>query len=273
MTDPRADEGLARWTRLGPEPGSRCLVVGGCGGIGRAYVEGLAAGGARIAVVDLAASIALTPLPEGVETLAADVRDEAGLTGAVRSIGDAWDGLDVFAYVTGVNAKPAPVESMALDAVRDILEVNLIGAFVASRAAMPYLRRSAAGAIVFVSSGLSMNVEKGFGPYSASKGGLNALMKALAREGAPTIRANAVAPGLVDTAFLSGGTGHGGVAGEAGEFLAKLGEQGRQILASIPLGRVARPEDVAGPMLFLSGPSSGFVTGHILHVNGGRFTP
>jgi NAD(P)-dependent dehydrogenase (short-subunit alcohol dehydrogenase family) len=259
--------------QLGPDSGTRCLVIGGCGGIGRAYVEGLVAGGARVAVLDLAASFASIPLPADVLSVPVDVRDEAALTQAIETIGTEWAGLDVFTYVTGINGNTDPVERLSMTKARDILNVNLVAAIVATQAAMPFLRKSAAGVILFVSSGLSVHGEPTFGPYAASKGGLNALMKVLAREGAPTIRANVVAPGLVDTAFLTGGTGNGGVTGGVSGFLASHGEAGSQIMATIPLGRVAVAADIAGPMLFMSGPASRFMTGQIVHVNGGRYTP
>ena len=259
--------------RLGPDPGSRCLVIGGCGGIGRAYVDGLLAADARVAVIDVASSLESHPLPPAVVTRAADVTDHAALAGVIAELGDAWAGFDIFAYVSGINLGHQSVEAGSLEAVKTVLGVNLVGAFAASQAAMPFLRRSPSAAMLFVSSGLSMHGERGFGAYAASKGGLNALTKVLAKEGAPTIRVNAIAPGLVETAFLSGGTAASASETSAADFLSSRGEQGRAILASITLGRVAQPDDIAEPMLFLTGRASRFMTGQIIHVNGGRYTP
>jgi 3-oxoacyl-[acyl-carrier protein] reductase len=87
-------------------------------------------------------------------------------------------------------------------------DINLRGAFLTAKAATPLMRRPG-GAMAFVSSGLAINVEPGFAAYTASKAGLLGLMKVLAKELAPDIRVNAVAPGLVETAFLAGGTGQG----------------------------------------------------------------
>jgi NAD(P)-dependent dehydrogenase (short-subunit alcohol dehydrogenase family) len=259
--------------RLGPDVSARCLVIGGCGGIGLEYVKGLVAGGARVAVMDLPASLASVPLPEGVLAVAMDVTQDDHLQGAIRQLAEDWDGLDVFAYVSGINTAPTPIVDAKLSDMRRIIDINLVAAYVAAQAALPHLKRSPGSSMVFVSSSLHGNAEAGFGAYAASKGGMVSLMKVLAREGAPQVRANAIAPGLVETAFLSGGTGNGGTAGSSDDFLSKQGAQGERIRASIPLGRVASPEDIAEPMLFLSGPASRYMTGAVLYVNGGRFTP
>ena len=259
--------------RLGPLPGARCLVVGGCGGIGRAYVDGLLAHGARVAVIDLPVSLKEAPLPDGVTAFPADATDEQAATGAVQQAGHALGGLDVFAYVAGINGQLGPIANMRSEDFRSVLEINLYAGFTTSRTALVFLKQSESAAMVFVSSSLHANAEPGFGAYAASKGGLASLMKVFAREGAPTIRANAVAPGIVDTPLLSGGTGHGGRRGTSGDHFAKMGPNGERIRASISLGRIAEPEEVAAPMLFLSGPASSYITGQILHINGGRFTP
>ena len=259
--------------RLAPEDGSRCLVVGGCGGIGLAYVDALVAAGARVALLDIEPSLATTSLPAGVRAAAIDTADETSLQDHIADIGEDWGGFDVFAYVSGINIPVMPVETTPLAAFRQVLDVNLVSAFVAAQAAVPFLKRAPAASMVFVASGLFANAEAGFGAYCASKGGMVSLMKVLAKECAPQVRCNAVAPGLVETAFLTGGTGQGGVAGSSGAFLHSLGAQGERILASIPLGRIATPADVVGPMLFLSGPASGYLTGQVLYINGGRFSP
>jgi 3-oxoacyl-[acyl-carrier protein] reductase len=117
---------------------------------------------------------------------------------------------------------------------------------------------------VNTASGLAVRVKEGYGPYASAKAGLIAMTKALALENAPLIRANVVAPGAVNTAFLSGGTGRSSRAVQLDvEAYAK----------SLPLGRVAEPEDVIGPILFLAGEASRYMTGQVLFVNGGGFMP
>jgi 3-oxoacyl-[acyl-carrier protein] reductase len=183
-----------------------------------------------------------------------------------------WGGLDVLAHVAGINTRQARIESIRDDEFELIMKVNLHTAVIASRLALPLLRKSEAAAMVFVSSGIGVNPEPGYGAYAMSKAGLIALVKTLAKENAPAIRANAVAPGAVDTAFLSGGTGSGGEQGKRGWF-DEMGGQRDRILASIPMRRMALAQDVAGPMLFLSGDASGYMTGQVLYINGGRLMP
>ena len=263
---------LPSYTQLGPNAGARCLVIGGCGGIGLEYVQGLVAAQADVVVIDLPASLEQVPLPAGVASIPLDVTDHAALDQCIRTLGERWQGFDVLAYVTGINTAPTFLADVALDDFETILNVNLTAAFVATRAALPFLKKGNDAAIVLVSSTLHANAEAGFAAYCASKGGLVSLSKVLAKEGAPEVRSNVVAPGLVDTAFLSGGTGHGGTPGGANAFLERQGVQGERIRTSIPLGRLAVASEIALPMLFLSGPASLYMTGETLYVNGGRYT-
>jgi NAD(P)-dependent dehydrogenase (short-subunit alcohol dehydrogenase family) len=134
------------------------------------------------------------------------------------------------------------------------------------RAALPLLDRGLDPAIVLTSSGLSVTADKGVGAYAGAKAFINAMTRNLAKENAPRIRVNAVAPGPIETAFLSGGTGRGGASGQAGWFDTIR----PQIEATIPQGRVGQPDDVVGPILFLLGQASRYMTGQVLYVNGGR---
>ena len=258
-------------TLLGPAAGSRCIVVGGCGGIGRAYVDGLIAGGCRVAVIDLATSLNAAPPPAGVAGIGADASDPAALESAFASAVSQLGGLDVMAHVAGINPRQARVSEIEVADYERVLAVNLRSAVLSAKFALPAMQ-SSGGSMVFVSSGLALNPEPTFGSYSISKAGLIALAKTVAKENAPAIRANVVAPGVVDTAFLSGGTGSGGEKGKAGYF-DELGDLKTRILASIPMGRMAEAEDVAGPMLFLTGPASAYMTGQVLYINGGRLMP
>lgn len=258
-------------TGLGPTAGSRCVVIGGCGGIGRAYVDGLIAAQCRVAVIDLPNSLNAAPPPAGVFAVGADASDTDSLERAFAAAISELGGLDVMAHVAGINPRQARVAEIDLDDYERVLAVNLRSAVVAAKLAIRAMHGSG-GAMVFVSSGLALNPEPSFGSYSISKAGLIALAKTIAKENAPVIRANVVAPGVVDTAFLSGGTGTGGEKGKAGYF-DQLGDLKARILASIPMGRMAEAEDVAGPMLFLTGPASAYMTGQVLYINGGRLMP
>ena len=115
-------------------------------------------------------------------------------------------------------------------------------------------------------SSLGHCARPGYGPYAISKAGIAALTRQLALELAPNVLVNCVAPSAVDTAFLRGGTGR---SDENQNPRIDLVEY----VKAVPLGRIAEPKDVSGPILFLLSDASRYITGHILHVNGGTFMP
>ena len=131
---------------------------------------------------------------------------------------------------------------------------------------MALLEKGSAASLVNIASGLGAYIRPQFGPYAASKAGMIALTKTFALEHAPRVRANAVAPGPVDTAFLRGGTGRSSEDGAPTIDVAAFN-------ATIPLRRIALPEDVVGPVMFLLGSDSGYMTGQTLWVNGGAYMP
>lgn len=259
--------GKSNW--LGPPPGSRILIAGGCGGIGRALVaEGVAAG-LQVVVLDLQRSIDLEPLAEGVRAIGFDGRDPDSIQDAVTQVQALGDSLDCFIYLTGVPILPKrTLRETGLKEWDELMSLNLRCAYLLSSAVLPMLSKGQNPSIVTVASSLAYQVMPGMGAYATSKGALVSLTKALAMENAPRIRANAVAPGAVDTAFLAGGTGRD-VQSDRSWFDAIAD----RYVSMIPLGRVAEPADIVGPVYFLAGPGAGYVTGHVLHVNGGRLTP
>lgn len=257
------------YERLGPARGTRAVVFGGCGGIGREYVRGLLAAGCRVAVLDRASAIAASPPQEGATAIPADASNDAEIESAFAAAEKALGGIDLMAHLIGINNIPAKIEDIDLSDLDRVMAINLRSATLCCKLALAAMKKGKGGTIVLTSSGLGANPEPTFGAYSMSKAALFALTKTVAKEGAPHVRANAVAPGVVDTAFLSGGTGGAGGRNafqESPELKAK-------ILASIPAGRMAVAEDVAGPMLFLSGDASRYMTGQILYINGGRMMP
>ena len=253
--------------RMSPAPGSRLVIVGGCGGIGRALVAACLDLDIRTAVLDLPSALVERPLPPEVLTAAVDASNEDEVAGGFEVIDRMWGGVDALVFVTGIAViPPQPVESLDLSKWDRILDVNLRSAFLCSRAAIPRLRPHG-GAIVTLSSSLAFNPNRGFGAYVASKGGLVSLTKAIAAENGPGIRANVVAPSAVDTPFLGGRPS--GDEGSDAWFKANLDAY----VAGIPMGRIAEPDDIVGPILFLAGPAARYITGQTLHVNGGRITP
>jgi 3-oxoacyl-[acyl-carrier protein] reductase len=253
--------------RLLPPPGFRVAVVGGCGGIGRRLVAAALEAGAVVAVLDLPASIAGQAPPAACLTLPVDATSPAGMQAAFAAIGKAWGALDGLVNLCGFSGPRTPLLDLGPDEWREVAHGNLDAAFLGSKFALPLLLAGRSPAIVHVASSLAVKASPGYGPYASAKAGILALTRVLAAEHSPGIRINAVAPSAVRTEFITGGTGresHGG-----GKPLLDLEAYGR----SLPLQRVAETADVVGPILFLLGPGSRYMTGQVLHVNGGLFQP
>lgn len=257
------------WTRLSAPAGARIAVAGGAGAIGRAVVEASLANGHHVAVLDLARALANHPPPDGVLSLPMDATDPLSARSAMATLADLWRRVDALVFVVGFTiTPPARLDEISLGQWDDVIAGNLRSAFVVARAALPLLHEAENPAIVNVASGLAVNPIPGFGPYAAAKAGLIALTKALAVELGPRIRANAVAPSAIQTAFMRGGTGRTAEDPAAGAWFDPS-----KFLDTIPLRRMAEVEDVAGVILFLFGPAARFITGQTIHINGGRTMP
>ena len=241
--------------------GKSALVTGGSRGIGRACCEALARAGARVAINyrverPWAELLEQRIVEAGGEafSLAADVavREEAEMM--VDETVDRYGRLDILVNNAGI-WKGGPIEEISDGEWNEMLGVNLTGTFNMVRAAVPYMKSSGGGRIVNVSSTAGQRGEALHSHYAATKGGVIALTKSLAVELARDgILVNCVAPGWVETDMTE----------EALE-----GEARDAIVAAIPLGRVARPEEIAATVLFLASDLATFVTGEILNVNGG----
>lgn len=251
-----------------PAPGSRLVVAGGCGGIGRAVVTAALAHGLEVIVLDLPASIAAQPPAAGVTAaIGCDAGDEQQVAAAFEQVAARWPALDALIHLVGYTRERVPIESMSSAEWDAIVAGNLRSTFLAARAAIPLLRAAAAAgrrpSIVLTASTFGVRVSlSGYGPYAASKAGVISMCKVLATECAPQIRVNAIAPGVIQTEFLRGGTGR--PPKSSGLPLGSFS-------AGVPMGRLGEPADIAGPMLFLLSPAAGYITGQTLHVNGGTW--
>jgi len=245
-------------------PSARVLVAGGCGGIGRALVQAALDQGIRVAVLDLPASIERHPPPAEVVCLAADAADRTALAQACTELGDRWGGLDGAVNLIGFMAAAQPLAQTPTTIWDEVMRGNLDAAHALSAALHPLLGEGEGASLVHVASGLGMVARPNYGPYSIAKAGLIMMTRQLALEWAPTIRVNAVAPSAVDTAFLRGGTGR---SDESQPTRFDTAAYGR----SIPLGRIAQPGDIVGPILFFLSDAACYVTGQTLQVNGGAF--
>lgn len=248
-----------------PRPGSRLLVVGGCGGMGRALVAAAKALGLEVAVLDMARSLEAFPPPAGVWARACDVSDEAQVTAAFEALSKDWVFLDGLVNLAGYTGERVRIEDMSTAEWDAIVNTDLRGMFLVARGAAPLLRRAEANgrqpAAVLASSTFGVRVPHvGYGPYAASKAGVINLVRALATEWAPGIRVNGLAPGVIDTAFLHGGTGRP-------EKSTRLDMD--RFVTGVPLGRLGQPMEVASVMLFLLSPAASYLTAQTLHVNGG----
>lgn len=236
-------------------------VLGGAGGIGRTLVASLQDRGHTVTVLDLPVSLKT----HDINGIAIDAADEAAVTRAMAELSERHPGgIDGFVNLAGWNSDIQPLSETPTSYFDDVIQGNLRSTFLATKAVAPLITDG--GAIVLCSSGLGQFIRPGFGPYAASKAGVIALTKTFALELAPRLRVNAVGPAVVDTAFLRGGTGR---SDESADNVLDI----ERHKAMTPLGRVAQPEDVAGPIRFLLGPDAGFMTGQVLWINGGAYMP
>jgi NAD(P)-dependent dehydrogenase (short-subunit alcohol dehydrogenase family) len=251
--------------RLGPPEGARVVIGGGCGGIGSAVVKGCLETNLDVTIVDLAETEAQNPAPAGAKFIAMDAYREESVRAAFGEIESAGPALDALINLIGSGNKPAPLALLETESWDDVISRNLRSAFLISKAAMPLLKASGAGAIVHTASGAAYRGIPGVGSYTAAKAGLIGMTKTFAVENAPEVRANVIAPGGVTNKVK--------VDPKTGKATGPQGLDVGYTLKTIPLGRFADPEDLVAPFLFLAGPSSGYMTGQVLQLSGGMLTP
>ena len=239
-------------------------MLGGCGGIGRSIVERAREQGYDVAVLDLPASLAAHPAPEGTLCIAVDATQDEQVVEAARTLREHERTLMGFVNTCGFLTQRVPTLETPPDDWSVTLEGNLSSAFYSVRYFAPMI--SPGGAIVMTGSGLGASPRPDYGAYAVAKAGIAALTRQLALELAPNLRVNCVAPSAVDTAFLTGGTGRSQKSDTP--ILDR-----DAVAASIPLQRLATPEDIADPILFLLSEHARYITGHTLYVNGGAFMP
>lgn len=240
--------------------GKRALVTGGSRGIGRACAEALGRAGADVLVTYHRAAAAAN---EAVAALAALGRDARCARVDVASAGDvealfeevrrAWGRLDILVNNAGVIADALVAVTEPAEFER-VVAVDLTGAFLCTRAAVPLMLPQHAGKIVNVSSVAALRGGRGQANYAAAKAGLLGLTRACAAELAPKgIQVNAVVPGMIATEMSARARKRGGEA----------------LLAAIPAGRFGEPGDVAAAVAFLASPLADYITGQGLVVDGG----
>ncbi len=247
---------------MNPQPleGKSAIVTGAAQGIGNAIAQRLSAEGADLAILDIslegaeraAAEIGGTAI--GVE---ADISNAEDVNGAFAHVIDQFGRLDILVNNAGIVGSDTPVKDLEESDWNRVLDVNLKGTFLCSRAAVRHMIPRNSGVIVSVASISGKEGNANMAPYSVSKAGVICFTKSLAKEVLTNgIRVNCVAPALIDSPLLDG------MDQERVDFLT----------SKIPLGRLGKPEEVAATVLFLVSDESTFATGQCFDVSGGRAT-
>ncbi len=241
--------------------GRTAVVTGAASGIGRAIAIGLAQAGANVALSDINGA----PLPAVAGAIEAagrravvvpgDVTDEAYLERLMARTRDEFGSIDIAVTAAGINVRGAAIDFAAED-YRRVLEVNLVAVFLTARAAARVMLVQGRGSIINISSIMGHVASANVPAYTSSKGGVSQITRSLALEwAAHNVRVNALCPGYVRTPFI--------------EPLVQNPERLAFLLDRTPMKRLADPEELVGPAVFLASDASSYVTGTSLFVDGG----
>lgn len=243
--------------------GKRALVTGASRGIGRGIALSLAEAGADVALGYRRERQRAEAVVAEIEALgrragafAADVRDYEAVKAMVDGSRTLLGGLDVVVANAGVPSRFQPLHEVEVGYWRRVTGIDLDGVFHTLHAALPILREQRSGVILTISSIGADLCGAGGGPYVASKAAVNALTRVVARENASLgVRANVIAPGLVETDIATG----------------MLEVHGERLLGIVPLGRIGQPRDVGELAVYLASDAAEWVTGKIFRIDGGQF--
>ena len=235
------------------------LVVGATGGIGRAVSAALVGEGARLAASSTRlekAQALVRELCGEAAPFACDVTVPESVDALIEAVVGRFGTIDGAVYLPGINIRRPALEVSEEDWLR-VVNINLVGAFRVARGAARVMAERGRGRVVLISTIRGkIGFRGGYSAYTASKSGIDMMARQLAVEWARhSITVNTVAPGFVETPLI--------------QPLLDNPELRHRITERVPLGRLAKPEDIVGPVLFLLSDAAAFVTGHVLYVDGG----
>jgi len=238
------------------------VVVAGAGGIGAACVSAFVDAGAKVAVIDRQKEVLddLVALHQArgqdVVSITADLTDPGAAEAVIAQLSDAWGTVDVLVHCLGVNDR-RPILEIEEATWSRLIDINLSTAFRLGSAVGRMMCDAGTGRVIFLSSVAGLLGHKDHGPYAASKGGMNQLMRVMAAEWAALgVTVNAVAPGYIETPLTA-------------NHLSRPGVR-EQLTGLVPAGRLGTAQEVASSVLFLASVNASFITGHVLYVDGGR---
>lgn len=244
-------------TELFDLSGKRALVTGGATGIGRAVAETLKHAGAAVTIAgDRKAELTKTAAMIGAQPLHAVLGHRRSAEDMVTAAIDMMGGVDIFVSNAGIEGPTTGLDDLEEDAYMRAFDINLHAATWASAALVPQMAAAGGGSMIFMASLSALRGNKAIATYSMTKAALAQLARNIAvRHGPDNIRANAIAPGLIETPFAQG-------------LMANSDFMTRRLQAT-PLRRVGQPHEIAATALWLASPGGAFTTGQTITVDGG----
>lgn len=243
--------------------GKTALVTGAASGFGRGIAETFAREGARVAIVDLNAEGArevAAAIGGAAIALTCDVSKAEDVNRAVEDTRAAFGGLDIVVNNAGWTNPNRPLMETDEATFRKIYDINVLSIFHMVKAMVPHWRATGGGVMINIGSTAGIRPRPGLTWYNSSKGAVNLMSRSLAAELAPdNIRVNCIAPVMGATALLEQFMG-----------VPDTPENRAKFVATIPLGRMSTPRDIANAALYLASDEADFITGVVLEVDGGR---
>src|SRR5215470_8971356 len=241
--------------------GKVAIVTGAGSGLGRGIAETYAQASGRVAVLDLneaAANQVAAEIGKNAIAIGCDVTDGRAIAKAIAATQRAFGAIDILVNNAGVAHVNKSVTEIDEDEFDRVFAVNVKGVFLFSQAVVPHFRARGGGVIINIGSTAGLRPRPGLSAYNATKGAVHVLTKSLAVELAPDrIRVCAIAPVATETPLLP-------------SFLGSAPGMREKFAATIPMGRLAVPQDIADAALFLASAEAKFLTGNIMEVDGGR---